>query len=86
MVISLNLSFTWIYNNTGRSTLAVILFHAMVNFTGELIALTERADTIAILLWFVAAFGITIIWGAETFTRHPEGQEVAQLDRQHSAS
>jgi membrane protease YdiL (CAAX protease family) len=68
-IIPLNLPFTWIYNNTGRSTLAVILFHSMVNFTGELIALNERADTISIGLWFIAAISIAVIWGAKTFTR-----------------
>ena len=67
-IIPLNLPFTWIYNNTRRSILAVIIFHSMVNFTGELIALNERADTISIILWFVAAIGITVIWGAKTFT------------------
>ncbi len=68
-VVPLSLPFTWIYNNTRRSTLAVILFHSMVNFTGELIALTERADTYSIAVWFVAAIGITAIWGAKTLTR-----------------
>ena len=71
-IVPLTLPFTWIYNNTGRSTLAVILFHSMVNFTGELIALTERADTISIALWFLVAIGITVIWGARTFT-HGDG-------------
>lgn len=71
-VIPLNFAFTWIYNNTNRSTLAVILFHAMVNFTGELFALTERADTLSIALWFVAALGITLIWGTKAFTRQKE--------------
>lgn len=68
-IVPLNLPFTWLYNNTGRSTLAVILFHAMVNFTGELLTLTERADTYSIALWFVAALGIAVVWGAKTFTR-----------------
>lgn len=68
-IVPLSLVFTWIYNNTGRSTLAVILFHSMVNLTGELIALTERADTYSIVLWYVAAIGITAIWGAKTLTR-----------------
>jgi membrane protease YdiL (CAAX protease family) len=68
-VVPLSFSFTWIYNNTHRSTLAVILFHAMVNFTGELIAITERADTYSIMLWFIAAVAIIIIWGPKTFTR-----------------
>jgi len=69
-IVPLTFAFTWVYNNTRRSILAVILFHGMVNFTGELIAITERADTISILLWGVVAVAITIFWGAKTFTRH----------------
>ncbi len=68
-VIALSFPFTWIYNNTRRSTLAVILFHAMVNFTGEVMAITERADVISIFLWFVAAIGIVVLWSPKTFTR-----------------
>lgn len=68
-IIPLTFAFTWIYNNTNRSTLAVILFHAMVNFTGELFTLSERADTFSIVLWVVAAVGITAIWGAKTMIR-----------------
>jgi membrane protease YdiL (CAAX protease family) len=68
-ILPLSLVFTWIYNHTGRSTLAVILFHAMVNFTGELIALIGRADTLSILLWFMAALGITIVWGGKKLAR-----------------
>jgi membrane protease YdiL (CAAX protease family) len=68
-MVPLTLVFTWIYNNTNRSTLAVILFHAMVNFTGELIAISMRADTYATLLWIAAAVGITLIWGAQTVAR-----------------
>jgi membrane protease YdiL (CAAX protease family) len=67
-IVPLTFVFTWIYNNTNRSTLAVILFHSMVNFTGELFALTERADTFSIALWFVAAIGIVAIWGAKTLS------------------
>ena len=68
-IVPLSFAFTWVYNNTNRSILAVILFHGMVNFTGELLAITERADTISILLWVIVAVGITIFWGANTFTR-----------------
>ena len=71
-IIPLNFAFTWIYNNTNRSTLAVILFHSMVNFTGELLTLSERADTYSIMLWFVVAIGITAIWSTKTFTRQKE--------------
>lgn len=71
-IIPLTFAFTWIYNNTGRSTLAVILFHSMVNFTGELIALSERADTLSIVLWIVVAIGITVIWSAKKPARQIE--------------
>lgn len=69
-IVPLTFVFTWIYNNTNRSTLAAILFHSMVNFTGELIILSKNADTIYSLLWFVVAIAITAIWGARTLTRN----------------
>ncbi len=69
-VVPLSVPFTWIFNNTLRSTLAAILFHSMINFTGELIALTERADVYLIPLWFIAAIVITVIWGPKTLTRN----------------
>jgi membrane protease YdiL (CAAX protease family) len=71
-IVPLTLLFTWIFNNTRRSTLAVILFHGMVNFTGELIALSIRADAMATMLWFVAAAAITILWGADNLRRTEE--------------
>ena len=67
-IVPLSIPFTWVYNNTHRSTLSAIILPSMVNFTGELIALTERADTYATLLWFVAAIAITAIWGPKTLT------------------
>jgi membrane protease YdiL (CAAX protease family) len=75
-IIPLTFIFTWIYNNTNRSTLAVILFHAMVNFTGELFTLTERADNLTIGLWFVSAIAVTVVWGGKTMIR--EKMTVAQ--------
>ena len=67
-VVPLTIVFSWIFNNTSRSTLAVILFHSMVNFTGELFAVTERADALSILLWALAAIGVVALWGAGTLT------------------
>jgi hypothetical protein len=66
-IVPLAFAFTRVYNNTNRSTPAVILFHSMVNFTGGLLTLSERADTYSILLWFVVAIGITNIWSAKAF-------------------
>lgn len=67
-IIPLTIVFSWIFNNTGRSTLAAMLFHFMVNFTGQLVALTPRAELYSILLWTLAALLVTLAWGAKTLT------------------
>jgi membrane protease YdiL (CAAX protease family) len=68
-IVPLSVLFSWIFNNTRRSTLAAMLFHFMVNFTGELVALSPRAELYSILLWIIAAIVVTVIWGAKTLTR-----------------
>lgn len=73
-IVPLTAVFTWIYNNTRRSTLAVILLHSMVNFSGELIALTERADAFWMGWFLIAAVVITAVWGPKTFTRNKGAQ------------
>jgi uncharacterized protein len=73
-ILPLTFAFTWIYNHTGRSTLAVILFHSMANFTGELIALSERADSLSTILWFVTAIVIAAGWSVKAFAREKVAQ------------
>ena len=60
---------TWIYNNTGRSTLTAILFHFMVNFIGELFVLSARTDIFQIIVWAFAALVVISIWKPKTLTR-----------------
>ena len=69
-IIPLAVIFTWIFNNTRRSTAAIILFHFMVVFTDELLNLTMRTDIYSTLLWIVAAIIVTVIRGTKTLTRH----------------
>ena len=59
---------TWIYNNTSRSTLTAILFHFMVNFTGELFVLSARTDFFQIIVWALAALVVIFIWKPKTLT------------------
>jgi membrane protease YdiL (CAAX protease family) len=73
-IVALTFAFTWIYNNTNRSILAVILFHSMINFTGELIALSERADTLSTVLWFLAAIVLAAGWSAKALTQKKAAQ------------
>lgn len=60
--------FTWIYNNNKRSTLSAILFHFMINFSGEPFSLTEQARFYQLILLIVVAVSVTIIWGPKTLT------------------
>ncbi len=60
---------TWIYNNTGRSTLAAILFHFMSNFTGEFLELPDPLRQYQTLWSIALAVAIVLIWGAGTLTR-----------------
>lgn len=64
-----SVAFTWIYNNTGRSTLSAILFHFMQNFTGELVPLGERARLIQSVLWIILVAGIVWHWGPRRLMR-----------------
>jgi uncharacterized protein len=65
-VIPMTIFFTWIFNNNGRSTLSAILFHIMIDVTAEVFSITERAYIYFVVLTFVAAIAITMIWGART--------------------
>jgi membrane protease YdiL (CAAX protease family) len=63
--------YTWIYNNTRRSTLSAILFHFMQNFTGELFELSARAEIYSLLLTISAVITVVVVWGSKTLTRQP---------------
>jgi membrane protease YdiL (CAAX protease family) len=59
-IVLTTLLITWIFNHTGRSVLAAILFHFMVNFSeeivsgspdGDLVASALTTAVVAVLLW-----------------------------------
>lgn len=60
--------YTWIYNNTGQSTLSAILFHFMQNFAGELFELSARAELYSAVLTVLAAVVVVAIWGSGSLT------------------
>ncbi len=67
--------FTWIYNNTNRSTLSAILLHFMINFSGECISPTEQARFYNLILVTVLSIAVVVIWGPETLTRQQNERE-----------
>ncbi|HEC87670.1 MAG TPA: methyltransferase domain-containing protein, partial [Thermoplasmatales archaeon] len=68
--IFLSILFTWIYNNTNRSTLSAILFHFMCNFSGNLIPLTEQGRLYSLMLIIILSMVVTFIFGPKTLTRN----------------
>lgn len=58
--------FTWVYNRANRSTLAAVLFHFSINFSGELFALSEPTQvfrTVLVALWAAA---VVVVEGPRT--------------------
>lgn len=68
--------YTWVYNNTGRSVLAVIALHFMQNFTGEFLGVAEEARPIRFVLEAGLAVGVVLWWGPKTL-RHGRPPELA---------
>jgi membrane protease YdiL (CAAX protease family) len=61
----------WIYNNTGKSVFATILFHAMNNVATVLLPSYgwHYDPSIALVITAVAAAIITFLWGPKTLAR-----------------
>ncbi|MFC7045213.1 CPBP family intramembrane glutamic endopeptidase [Halobacteriaceae archaeon GCM10025711] len=71
-IVPLSVAFTWVYNNTQRSILAIILLHGWTNFTVQTVDLTGRSEVFHIVMWFAVIALITAIWGAKTLTKDGE--------------
>jgi membrane protease YdiL (CAAX protease family) len=67
-VVATAVIYTWIFNNTHRSTLAAIIFHFMGNVTAELTNVTAGTNFYSTVLWITAAIAIVVFWGAGTLT------------------
>jgi len=58
--------YTWIYNHTGRSVLAAVLFHFSGNLTGELLDAPAVVYRYELLLTAVVVLVVVWRWGADT--------------------
>ncbi|MDI9624687.1 MAG: type II CAAX endopeptidase family protein [Methanothermobacter sp.] len=69
--VLLSILFTWIYNNTGRSILAVLLFHTMGNLSHFIFPTmaTSLGGLYSLILNIIAVIIILIIWGPEKMIR-----------------
>lgn len=62
MILSMSIFYTWIYNNTNRSVLAVILFHFMGNLSSELLRISVETQWYRLGLTGIIA--VLIVWWA----------------------
>ena len=58
----------WVYNNNQRSTLSAILFHFVINFSGEFFSPTLEARFYQFVLITLMASIVVAIWGPKTLT------------------
>ncbi len=68
----ISIFFTWIYNNTGKSILVAMLFHASMNLsTFKLFPVfeSEQALPFYTLLIFVAVIVVVSVWGRKELVR-----------------
>jgi len=79
--IFLSILFTWIYNNTNRSTLSAILFHFMCNFSGNLIPLTEQGRLYSLILIIILSVVVTLIFGPKTLTQNRRGCQMRLAEK-----
>ena len=63
--IIISVLFTWIYNNTNRSTLSAILFHFMINLTAELLPLTDQGRIYSTVLVTLLSLMVIVIWAPQ---------------------
>ncbi len=74
LTISFRILTVWIFNNTGSSVCATILFHAVTNtgrsvFPGSRSAYELADGAIGYSLIMITAVIVVFLWGSETFTR-----------------
>ena len=69
VVVPAVLLYAWVYNNSGRSVLAAMLFHFGGNFWGESFGLSAQGQTIRMVLVIIAVALIAWWWGPATLRR-----------------
>lgn len=71
LIVSGSILFTWIYNNTNQSILAVMFFHTMNNLSFLIFPTlqTTLGGLYLLIINIASAAAITLLWGAKTLVR-----------------
>lgn len=60
MIVCDTLLFVWVYNRTGRSILAVLLLHGMMNFTGEVLGISADMYPFVLSGYVLVAIAVVV--------------------------
>ncbi len=74
------LLFVWLFNNTDRSILAILVFHGMMNLTGEVLGISPDMYPFIISGHALAAGVLVTSWRRQG-PRMPSRQRRPDLDR-----
>jgi membrane protease YdiL (CAAX protease family) len=75
-IILYTLPVVWVYNETNRSILAVLLFHGMINLTGEFLGLASEMFPFLLLGHLLAATVLVLTWRKSGYSLlPPKGEE-----------
>lgn len=69
-IVMHSILFTWLYNNTKRSLLPVILVHALMNAQIFPTWENENSAIIFVIMWILVCITIIIIWKPRRFVRY----------------
>jgi len=61
-IVLQTLLMVWVYNGTNRSILGVLLFHGMMNFTGEFLGLAPEMFPFMLVGNLLAAGALVVVW------------------------
>jgi len=68
--------FTWVFNNTNGSILAVVIFHAMVNTSGDIVWCCGPSPWHFYGVYLLAGILIVLIFGPKNLVRGPSEKEI----------
>jgi membrane protease YdiL (CAAX protease family) len=71
-IVLQTLIFVWVYNNTNRSILAILVIHGMMNLTGELLGLAPELFPFQLPFLVLIAAALVVNWRRGTDAR-PKG-------------
>ncbi|MFC2066572.1 CPBP family intramembrane glutamic endopeptidase [Chloroflexota bacterium] len=79
LLVGLRFLHVWIFNNTGKSVFATILFHAVYNATNGALPNYQVSTPLGIVITcsfvLIAAIVVTILWGPKTLAQFRLGKK-----------